>query len=151
MIGICCDELSDGAPRVQALNYFYLNRALMPYDRTHNFNASFVAELPFGAGKRYLTGRAASAIAGGWQVNGLLSLYSGSPFTVTASDTLSLPGSNQRADQVKPEVKIFGDPVIVLRPDGLRSRDRSALRHGRIQLPARSRYAELRFQYLPDV
>ena len=51
VIGICCDELSDNPPRVQALNYFYLNRALMPYDRTHNFNASFVAELPFGTGK----------------------------------------------------------------------------------------------------
>ena len=49
VIGICCDELSDNPPRVQALNYFALNRALMPYDRTHNFNTSFVAELPFGA------------------------------------------------------------------------------------------------------
>src|SRR5204862_315101 len=48
VIGICCDELSDNPPRVQALPYFGLNRALMPYDRTHNFNASFVAELPFG-------------------------------------------------------------------------------------------------------
>jgi outer membrane receptor protein involved in Fe transport len=116
VIGICCDELSDNPPRVQALNYFYLNRALMPYDRTHNFNASFVAELPFGSGKRLATGRAASAILGGWQVNGLLSIYSGSPFSVSASDTLSLPGSTQRADQVKPEVAIFGDPSSYFDP-----------------------------------
>ncbi len=110
VIGICCDELSDNPPRVQALQYFGLNRALMPYDRTHNFNASFVAELPFGRSKRFLNGGGlASAIAGGWQVNGLLSMYSGSPFTVTAADTLSLPGSNQRADQIKPKVEIFGD------------------------------------------
>src|SRR5437016_11017326 len=73
VIGICCDELSDGSPRVQALDFFYLNRALMPYDRTHNFSASFVAELPFGKGKMLLnSGRVGSAIAGGWQVNGLL-------------------------------------------------------------------------------
>jgi hypothetical protein len=111
VIGICCDELSDGSPRVQALDFFYLNRALMPYDRTHNFSASFVAELPFGKGKMLLnSGRVGSAIAGGWQVNGLLVMYSGSPFTVTSSDTLQLPGSNQRADQVKPEVQILGDP-----------------------------------------
>jgi outer membrane receptor protein involved in Fe transport len=110
VIGICCDELSDNPPRVQTVSYFSLNRALMPYDRTHNFNASFVAELPFGNGKPFLTSRLASAIAGGWQVNGLLSIYSGSPFTVTASDNLSAPGNNQRADQIKPTVRILGDP-----------------------------------------
>ncbi|HEV8146914.1 MAG TPA: TonB-dependent receptor [Bryobacteraceae bacterium] len=116
VIGICCDELSDNPPRVQALSFFGLNRALMPYDRTHNFNASFVAELPFGKGKPMLNGGLGSAIAGGWQVNGLLSIYSGSPFTVTASDTLSLPGSNQRADQIKPSVAIFGDPASYFDP-----------------------------------
>ena len=117
VIGICCDELSDGSPRVQALPFFGLNRALMPYDRTHNFNASFVAELPFGRGKKFLNGGGvASAIAGGWQMNGLLSIYSGSPFTVTSSDTLQLPGSNQRADQVKQEVRITGDPASYFDP-----------------------------------
>jgi outer membrane receptor protein involved in Fe transport len=111
VIGICCDELSDGSPRVQALNYFFLNRAVMPYDRTHNFTTSFVAELPFGRGKTFLhNGGIGSAIAGGWQVNGLLVLYSGAPFTVTSSDTLNLPGSNQRADQIKSEVRTLGDP-----------------------------------------
>lgn len=112
VIGICCNELSDGAPQVQALDYFGLNRALMPYDRTQNFSASFVAELPFGRGKMLLnSGGLANAIAGGWQVNGLLVIYSGSPFTVSASNTLNMPGStNQRADQINPEVKILGDP-----------------------------------------
>ena len=111
VIGICCDELSDNPPRVQALDFFYLNRALMPYDRTHNFTTSFVAELPFGRGKMLMnSGGIGSAIAGGWQVNGLLVMYSGSPFNVTAGDTLQLPGSNQRADQVKPQVQILGDP-----------------------------------------
>lgn len=117
VIGVCCDELSDNPPRVQALQYMGLNRALMPYDRTHNFNASFVAELPFGHGKRFASGGGlATALAGGWQVNGLLSLYSGSPFSVTSADTLSLPGSNQRADQVKPEVAIFEGPSSYFDP-----------------------------------
>lgn len=31
-------------------------------DHTHNFNASFTVELPFGAGKRWATGRAAGAL-----------------------------------------------------------------------------------------
>ena len=108
--GICCDTLSDGSPRVQALDYFDLNEALLPQDRPHNFQASFVAQLPFGNDKPFLnTGGAAAAIFGGWQVNGLFSAYSGSPFTVTSpGNSLDLPGSNQMADQVKDDVEIFG-------------------------------------------
>src|SRR5262249_32790123 len=49
------------------------------FDRTHNFNASFTAELPFGAGKRWVSGGVASALAGGWQVNGLFTGYTGAP------------------------------------------------------------------------
>ncbi|MEX2015187.1 MAG: hypothetical protein WD873_01030, partial [Candidatus Hydrogenedentales bacterium] len=107
--GICCDTLSDGSPRVQALDYFDLNEALLPNDRPHNFQASFVAQLPFGREKPFLNDGAAAALLGGWQVNGLFSAYSGTPFTVTSSGTsLDLPGSNQMADQVKDEVEIFG-------------------------------------------
>jgi|KBSSwiStaDraftv2_1062776.scaffolds.fasta_scaffold21337_3 outer membrane receptor protein involved in Fe transport len=108
--GICCDTLSDGSPRVQALQYFDLNEARLPDDRTHNFQASFVAELPFGPGKRFLhNGGAAAALVGGWQVNGLFGAYSGKPFSVTADGTsLQLNGSNQMADQVKDKVQILG-------------------------------------------
>jgi outer membrane receptor protein involved in Fe transport len=108
--GICCDTLSDNPPQVQALEYFELNEARLPQDRPHNFQASFVAELPFGEGKAFLSdGGAASAIWGGWQVNGLFSAYSGSPFTVTSPATsLNLPGSNQTADQLRDDVEVFG-------------------------------------------
>ncbi|MGH9674684.1 MAG: TonB-dependent receptor domain-containing protein, partial [Bryobacteraceae bacterium] len=111
VIGICCDALADNPPQIQALQYFDLNRSLLSFDRTHNFNASFVLEPPFGRGKRFLSsGRVGPALAGGWQVNGLLSLYSGSPFSVTASGTSLniVTGSNQRADQIKPTVAILG-------------------------------------------
>jgi outer membrane receptor protein involved in Fe transport len=108
--GICCDTLSDNPPMVQALDYFHLNEARLPQDRPHNFQASLVAELPFGSGKPFLNdGGFASKVFGGWQVNGLLSLYSGSPFTVTSSGTsLDMTGSTQVADQVKSEVEILG-------------------------------------------
>jgi hypothetical protein len=108
--GICCDTLSDGAPQVQALDYFDLNEARLPQDRPHNFQTTFVAELPFGAGKPYLNdGGAASMILGGWQVNGLFSAYSGSPFSITSAGTsLNMPGSTQTADQIKDEVEILG-------------------------------------------
>jgi hypothetical protein len=48
-------------------------------------------------------------ILGGWQVNSLVNVMSGVPFTVSADDTsLNLPGSAQTADQVKPAKKLGG-------------------------------------------
>lgn len=109
-IGVCCDALADNPPAIQALEFFHLNRSILGFDRTHNFNASFVLEAPFGQGKRYAnSGGVASALLGGWQLNGLLSVYSGAPFSVTAANTsLNMTGSTQRADQVKPEVAKLG-------------------------------------------
>src|SRR5262245_7981630 len=109
--GICCDNLSDNPPQVQAMDYFKLNEATLSFDRPHNFQASVIAELPFGPGKRFLNQPGAlSSIAGGWQVNALFSAYSGTPFSVTAAGTsLNLPNSNQMADRVKSDVQILGD------------------------------------------
>jgi hypothetical protein len=86
------------------------NRALAGYDRPHNFRFAYVAELPFGAGKpwanRNLLG---AALLGGWQVNGIFSVYSGSPFSVSASGTsLNAPGNSQTADLVATEVRKLG-------------------------------------------
>ena len=109
--GICCDNLADNPPQVQAMDYFKLNEATLSFDRPHNFQASLIAELPFGRGKRFLSDAGAlSSIAGGWQVNALFSAYSGSPFSVTAAGTsLNLPNSNQMADKVKSDVQIPGE------------------------------------------
>jgi outer membrane receptor protein involved in Fe transport len=86
------------------------NRSLLGYDRTHNLRVSSVFELPFGRGRKWLQSGFASAIAGGWQINGIFSAYSGTPFTVTSSGTsLNAPGNSQVADQVKEEVEIFGN------------------------------------------
>jgi hypothetical protein len=66
---------------------------------------SGIWELPFGKGRRWLTEGPLSYIAGGWQINSLLSLMSGTPFSVQAPDTtLDMPGSTQTADLVKSEV-----------------------------------------------
>jgi len=86
------------------------NRSLTNYDRPHNLQAAWAAELPFGRGKRWSNqGGIAGALLGGWQLNGIFSSYSGNPFTVTsASTSLNAPGNSQTADQIKPEVKILG-------------------------------------------
>lgn len=79
------------------------------FDRTHNVNVSFAAELPFGPGKAFITQGIAAAILGGWQFNSLLTGYTGAPFTVTADGaSLNSPGNTQIADQIKPSVEIIG-------------------------------------------
>jgi hypothetical protein len=109
--GICCDNLADNPPQVQAMDYFKLNEATLSFDRPHNFQASLIAELPFGHDKRFLNGGGAlSAIAGGWQATALLSAYSGTPFSVSAAGTsLNLPNSTQMADKVKSDAQILGE------------------------------------------
>ncbi len=85
-------------------------RAIQDYDRTHNWRTAWIWELPFGANKRWAQDGFGSAVLGGWQVNGIFSAYSGTPFTVTASGTsLNAPGNTQVADQVLPEVKKLGN------------------------------------------
>jgi hypothetical protein len=85
------------------------NEAVAGFDIPHNFQVGWVYELPFGKGKPYLNKGVANWIAGGWQMNGTLSAYSGTPFTVTASGaSLNAPNNTQTADQIKPEVAKLG-------------------------------------------
>ena len=54
------------------------------FDQQHRFVTSWLWELPFGKGKRYLSGasRGADLVLGGWSVNGVYAANSGVPFTV---------------------------------------------------------------------
>jgi len=109
-LGIAGNANSDGALRINIPEYYALNRSRSDFDRTHNVNITNITELPFGPGRRWLNdGGVVSQIVGGWQVNNILSFYSGTPFSVTASGTsLNAPENDQRADIVKPDVQILG-------------------------------------------
>jgi len=109
-IGIAGAPDSDNQPRVRIPEYYHLNTGISDIDRTHVVNIRSIAELPFGAGRRWMNGGGPlSAILGGWQLNNILSFRSGTPFSVTASDTsLNSPGSTQVADKIKDDVEIFG-------------------------------------------
>jgi len=88
---------------------FDRNRALSSFDRPHNLEVGWVAELPFGEGKPFGSTGIAKLLLGGWQLNGIFSRYSGTPFTVTASGTsLNAVANQQTADQVKDKVEILG-------------------------------------------
>lgn len=73
------------------------------FDRTHMFVSSHVWELPFGEGRRYLTSGPAGYILGGWQVNGILRVVSGTPVNVVAdAGPCNCPGNGNYADVVGP-------------------------------------------------
>jgi hypothetical protein len=108
-LGIAGNDNGDGLPLVQAPGYYRLNRARTDLDHAHNMEIHSVLQLPFGRGRKFAHGGVAAALLGGWQLNGLLSLYTGQPFNVTAPGTsLNAPGSTQRADQVLPVVAKLG-------------------------------------------
>ncbi len=66
-------------PRDYASGY-----SLAAWDIRHNFVSSFTYEIPFGKGKRWggNMNRLVNGVAGNWQVNGILTLHSGNPYTL---------------------------------------------------------------------
>ena len=70
------------------------DKASSDYDIRHVFNASANYQLPFGAGRRFLTGPGAlRAILGGWELSGIATARSGLPVNVTIDrSNSSVPG-----------------------------------------------------------
>ena len=55
-------------------------------DYRHQFSSAWSYQLPFGPGRRFFNGTGSMRwIAGGWQVNGIVTMYSGQHFTPTLS------------------------------------------------------------------
>ena len=114
----------------QVINAFApdLWRAPSDYDTTHQFNANWVWDLPFGKG-RYFGSNSNSivnAIFGGWGLNGLWRWTSGFPFTVGAgagwATDFELEGSSVLTGP-KPKTGVFrdssGDPTVFKDPTNL--------------------------------
>ena len=79
---------------------------LSSYDHTYTFNTMATSDLPFGKGKRWATGGAGAMLLGGWQVNSMVTMDTGGPFSVTsAGGSLNAPGNGQTADQI---VAVYG-------------------------------------------
>jgi hypothetical protein len=76
------------------------------FDVTHRFVGSFVYALPLGKGKAFGGGanKLTDLLIGGWQTNGILTLQTGLPFSVGASD---LGFVNQNFDQ---RANVVGNP-----------------------------------------
>ena len=73
------------------------------FDVGQRFVTSYVVQLPFGRGKRYLdsANKATDLALGGWEVSGITTFQGGFPFSVAANDSFGLLRAfTQRANQV---------------------------------------------------
>jgi hypothetical protein len=86
------------------------NYARADWDRTLNYTQSYVYQMPWGVGKKWLNKGPAAIILGNWQLAGVLSLMTGTPFYISASgSSLNTPiGETQTADQVAPVQILHG-------------------------------------------
>ncbi len=77
---------SQGLYNVNPLNYAEAYTSAS-WDIRHNFTTAFNYEIPFGRGKQYgaSLNKVVQSLAGNWQVNGILTLRTGIPYTVYAS------------------------------------------------------------------
>ncbi len=94
---------SDGEP--QDTYNMAAERGNVTPDFRHQFTSAWSYELPFGPGKSFFKDSGPTRwIAGGWQLNGIISLYSGQAFTPYLSyDPTNTGSGGPRPDQV-------GDP-----------------------------------------
>ena len=88
------DNLTGGTTPANAYNYS-LERSYSPFDVTHRFVSNALYALPIGKGGLILNNNSmASRMIGGWQLNGVLTLQSGLPFSVSAPDASATGGSH---------------------------------------------------------
>lgn len=74
-----------------------LDRSLSALDVAHHLVANYQYELPFGKGRRYLTHGFAGAVLGGWDLNGITTIQSGLPISISSAvNTTNSLGGGQR-------------------------------------------------------
>ena len=74
---------STGGP--QTVTNIRAGRGASGFDVRHRWITNYVWELPFGQGRKWATGAVPSAIIGGWQASGIVTLSTGRPFNVSLS------------------------------------------------------------------
>jgi Carboxypeptidase regulatory-like domain/TonB dependent receptor len=103
------------------------NYALAGFDRKHNFQLGFLYQLPWKSDGGY--DNVARAVISDWQLNGVLGVFSGIPFNMSASSTeVNTPSNRQTPDQIGEARKIgevgasglFYDPSAWAQPTGVR-------------------------------
>ncbi len=79
---------------VQDPYHFNNDRSVASINVPQDLSVNWLYELPFGAGKAFHTGNAvADQVIGGWQVNGIGSVYSGLPVNLTLNGDIANTGN----------------------------------------------------------
>jgi outer membrane receptor protein involved in Fe transport len=93
---------SDYGSGVQDEYNLRLERGLSSFDYRQRFSLGYVYDLPFGKGKALSPkNRVLEAVVSGWEASGILTLQSGSPFTITSGRDIANTGSgSQRPDRI---------------------------------------------------
>ncbi len=84
------------------------NYARLNFDRTQTFVQSYVYELPFGQGKRWLQSGLGRWVLGDWQLNGMLTLMTGSPLNFGTTTSINTPGNGNSPDITGPTTILHG-------------------------------------------
>jgi hypothetical protein len=134
------------------------SRSIASYDIPHRFIVSALYEIPFGRGRRFGASapKVLDAVIGGWQINGIVTVQSGTPLTITASNSAGLSnpvtranwnGQDPRLDTSREErllawfnKAVFSQPLAfsfgnagatfpLLRTDSVRNLDLSLFKH----------------------
>jgi hypothetical protein len=88
-----------------------LERSVSSQDIAQRFVVSYMYELPFGKGKRFLSGlpRGANLLLSGWQLNGITSFQSGPPMIVFAlSNNTQIYTTSQRPNNNGHSARLTG-------------------------------------------
>jgi hypothetical protein len=84
--------------------------ALASYDIQHRFVVSYLIELPFGKGRKLASGASGlvNAIIGGWQFNGITTIQSGTPLSITANNTAGIFGQRTQPNTSGKDANLGG-------------------------------------------
>ena len=105
-----------GAPGSRLVNAFAPRdvRAVSDFDTTHQINANWIADLPFGKGRAVArnASSALDAFIGGWQLSGLARWTTGFPFTVDNGQFWATDWDEQGSAQLiaRPRTGVFRQP-----------------------------------------
>lgn len=83
-------------------NNLRASRSIADFDRSQYFVISYIYELPFGRGKRWLAQSWLGKVVGNWQVSGITTFATGLPVVITAPSNTRLPGVGGYADRLRP-------------------------------------------------
>ena len=95
-------SFGSGAAQPQDPRNLRAERGLADFNRAHVWTNDFIYEVPFGRNRRFASHmhRGVDAFLGGWQLNGILRFYDGSPFTPTVAAANAQLGAATRPDRL---------------------------------------------------